>query len=471
MMNINIIKDTRVFFCVITVTFFVSILTWSGFSQTTDTAYIPFRINADAKVIGWEQNADTLQIDVKAGKPDTLAIYLGPVSSIKRGSMRTQYNAPSLISDSRGNITLRLPQTSYQKAAVSLHSVNGKRIINQKTELSESTKRISYSNIAPGIYILSVKGINAGSFSARLTHRGGKLNIGVAFGAAALLEKEAYSAAQSDNGSIWTISVKATGYNDTTYTLVPVRGINPTQNINFIGSFLDLRDSLAYRSVVIGSQLWMAENLNYIPDSGNSWCYGEYKAIICGADGCHEDIDPGQCDTYGRLYDWATAMNLPLKCNNVHSTTDPDCGLTIPNHRGICPEGYHIPDHADWDRLYRYADGSNGTSSPYASPTAGKHLKTTSGWFHVPGVTEAWDTFGFSALPGGQHNPNTDWFNDVNRSGYWWSTAEDSTGHAYYREIYYYYERAYVSIVYEATNWHGLNKAFGYSVRCVQNLQ
>jgi hypothetical protein len=84
-----------------------------------------------------------------------------------------------------------------------------------------------------------------------------------------------------------------------------------------------------YQTVVIGSQTWMAKNLNY---------------AVSGSE-CYEDLE-SNCDIYGRLYDWITAMGLPSSCNYS------DCSSSISgNHRGICPPDGHIPRDSDWDVL------------------------------------------------------------------------------------------------------------------------
>jgi uncharacterized protein (TIGR02145 family) len=82
--------------------------------------------------------------------------------------------------------------------------------------------------------------------------------------------------------------------------------------------------------VTMGEQVWAKCNLNVMHSKGNgkSWCY---------------DNDPENCAKFGRLYDWAAAMNLPSKCNSS------DCSDLIQSpHRGLCPEGWHIPSLRDW---------------------------------------------------------------------------------------------------------------------------
>ncbi len=193
-----------------------------------------------------------------------------------------------------------------------------------------------------------------------------------------------------------------------------------------------------YPTVIIGTQTWFAKNLNYDPGTGNSGCY--------------------DCATYGRLYDWSTAMNLPSSCNSTTCS-----GQVQSKHKGICPSGWHIPSNADWDKLFRFVDGTNGTSSPYDSPTAGKHLKAKNGWYDCgpSGSGSSYlceDTHGFSALPGGYGNSGGR-FSIVGSNGNWWSAGELNSGSAFGRSMYYSSDYAY----------YGSNKDYLWSVRCLQD--
>jgi len=169
-----------------------------------------------------------------------------------------------------------------------------------------------------------------------------------------------------------------------------------------------------YKTVKIGTQTWMAENLNY--DAEGSKCFGE---------------DPNYCAKYGRLYNWETAKK-------------------------VCPKGWHLPSNAEWDKLLRLVDGAKGTESPYESPTAGKHLKAASGWNEDGNGT---NKYGFSALPGGRGFSDGSFY-DAGDTGYWWSASEYNSVSAYYRYMDYYNELA---------NWYGYNKSSLWSVRCVKD--
>ncbi len=90
--------------------------------------------------------------------------------------------------------------------------------------------------------------------------------------------------------------------------------------------------------MTIGTQTWMAENLNYAPTEGNaavdvhSWCYND---------------DETNCDMYGRLYDWtATIDTLDSDCGYQHSCPD----IIVPR-QGICPENWHVPTVDEWNQM------------------------------------------------------------------------------------------------------------------------
>ena len=150
------------------------------------------------------------------------------------------------------------------------------------------------------------------------------------------------------------------------------------------GTFTDTRDKKTYKTIKINGQVWLAENLNYAAE--NSKCY---------------DDKPENCTKYGKLYNWETATKS-------------------------CPAGWHLPKNEEWDKLYRSADGTNGTESPYQSKTAGKFLKSANGWADIDkkGTSgNGTDKFGFSALPSGYF---TGKFSSIGYDGYWWSSTSNN---------------------------------------------
>lgn len=126
------------------------------------------------------------------------------------------------------------------------------------------------------------------------------------------------------------------------------------------GEFTDKRDGQVYKSVVIGTQTWMAENLNYATDS--SWCYKDSAYY---------------CTQYGRWYQWAAAIGVSALYD---STT---LGSNI-QRQGLCPEGWHVPDTAEIQILATTVGGIS---------VAGAKLASISGW-----KTSSTDSFGFSIV-------------------------------------------------------------------------
>jgi len=182
----------------------------------------------------------------------------------------------------------------------------------------------------------------------------------------------------------------------------------------------------------------MLENLNYAV--AGSKCGGD--------DGTLKDDNTSNCDTYGRLYNWATAMALDAGCNSSY------CASKVgPKHRGICPENWHIPNNNDWNELVNFVESENGCTSTSCSA---KYLKSTSGW-NSNGSGE--DKYGFSALPGG-FGSSVGSFHFVGNRGYWWSASQYNNYNAHRR--YMYYDLDYVYYDY-------YDKAYLQSVRCVQD--
>jgi uncharacterized protein (TIGR02145 family) len=212
-------------------------------------------------------------------------------------------------------------------------------------------------------------------------------------------------------------------------------------------------------TVTIGSQIWLKCNLNVPHNSGNgnSRCYEGDDWFY----GCKLNGDQG-CAKYGRIYDWAAAMNLPSKCNSALSTSDSDCAISH-KHRGICPQGFHIPTNAEWDALYLYVDAEYSDNGKYWSETAGSKLKAASGWLSMGWNSS--DEFGFSALPGGLCNFSRDICDFAGMNGGWWSASEYEFVDI---DEQFAYNRA-MSNSNDWAVWQQRSKYYGLSVRCIKD--
>ena len=213
------------------------------------------------------------------------------------------------------------------------------------------------------------------------------------------------------------------------------------------GTMTDSRDNKVYKTVTIGTQTWMAENLNYaytsVPYKYDSK-YGSYTSD--STSWCYDD-DPSNCDKYGRLYTWAASMDsIGTWCTNgIGCGYGSTCSPTYPV-RGICPTGWHMPTKAEFETLFTAVGGSF---------QAAKRLKSTSGW---EAAGEAIDAYGFSALPAGARD-NKGAFSSPGLYAYFWSATE-FRDYAYNIFLYGNDEFAYLKYV---------DKYLGLSVRCLKD--
>jgi uncharacterized protein (TIGR02145 family) len=200
----------------------------------------------------------------------------------------------------------------------------------------------------------------------------------------------------------------------------------------------DSRDQKTYKAVEIGTQVWMAENLNY--NASGSVYYNN---------------DENNYGKYGRFYNWATAMGI----NTSYNTS---LYKTVANHKGICPTGWHIPSDAEWNTLIAYVHSDNGqaTYTSGTSSVAGKYLKANSIlWSNNTGT----DDYGFAALPGGygsySRKDGSLSYSYVGSRGAWWGATNDVADYACGRQI------SGVATV----NASDYNKIALFNIRCVKD--
>lgn len=216
-------------------------------------------------------------------------------------------------------------------------------------------------------------------------------------------------------------------------------------------SIKDSRDGKVYKTVKIGEQVWMAENLNY-SDSAETpslktrmWCYND---------------QPKNCDVGGAFYTWSAAIDSIALYNGgkgVICGYDKECDLPA-KVQGICPDGWHLPDSTEWSALFKEVGGSS---------TAGTPLKSQKGWDIIKansGNGNGTDTYGFAAIPAGlieheakytEHNPR---YNGM--LAYFWVATEGSAKTAFTAE----FENAN-----RYTRLHYTAKDMGISIRCVKD--
>jgi uncharacterized protein (TIGR02145 family) len=170
-----------------------------------------------------------------------------------------------------------------------------------------------------------------------------------------------------------------------------------------------------YPTIKVGNTVWMAKNLNLPAEK--SVCYKN---------------EPENCEKYGRLYNWETAIKA-------------------------CPKGWHLPSGKEWQALIDFVDDEYYTTDK---------LKATSGW-NSNGSGNGTDKYGFSALPGG-YGKSDGSFNDVGWCTLWWSASEnEDLSDNYFQCLY--YVLSYVGRDNSYPSRSDDFKSYLFSVRCVQD--
>ena len=195
-----------------------------------------------------------------------------------------------------------------------------------------------------------------------------------------------------------------------------------------------------YATVLIGSQCWMAENLN-VGIMINSNASGSLQTDNNSIEKfCYENT-LSNCDTYGGLYEWNEAMEY-LETEGV---------------RGICPYGWHIPTDGEWTELTTYLGGTTVAGGKMKSTGT---LELGTGLWYAPN-TGATNQSGFTGLPGGSREPAGSYFNGLHSDGFFWSSSRHFTNLVWYRGL------GFNSAAMDRSD--STTGDDGFSVRCVRD--
>lgn len=192
-------------------------------------------------------------------------------------------------------------------------------------------------------------------------------------------------------------------------------------------------DGNFYRTILIGDQCWMMDNLKVthyrngdpIPNLTDA---GEWQVTGTGAF-CEYNNDPANIDSYGRLYNFYAVMDS----------------------RNIAPEGWHVATDNDWQTLVDYL-GSDAV--------AGGKLKVAGTTFWQSPNAGATNESGFTALPGGYRDEYGSFFAVGNQARFWTSTTSGGADFGWYRYLVFDYQEI-------MRTW--LYARYGLSVRCVKD--
>jgi uncharacterized protein (TIGR02145 family) len=199
---------------------------------------------------------------------------------------------------------------------------------------------------------------------------------------------------------------------------------------NYI-TFTDSRDGRTYNAIQLGTQVWMAQNLNYGGTSSTP------VGVCAGADGSTVPGDATACDTYGRIYTWDESVN-----GSAASSASPS-GV-----QGVCPVGWHVPSDAEWTTFI-----SNVEADPrVGTGNATTALRSTYGWQYGNGS----DLFGFRVISAPMRSGGNMQFSWSEGANFWTTTQTGGYG----SDI-----EFYINTVSHSSFYTGV----GLSMRCVQN--
>ena len=206
-------------------------------------------------------------------------------------------------------------------------------------------------------------------------------------------------------------------------------------NFNSAISQVTDQDKIEYKTVIIGSQEWMSENLNVenyrngdpIPQVQDD---EQWKNLTTGA-WCYYENNPENGKTCCKLYNW----------------------YAVNDSRGLAPNGWHIPSDAEFTKLTDYLGGEDVAGGKLKAPTVWKDPNSG-----------ASNESGFTAFPGGYRNFNS-LFGGLNEEGIFWSSKQYSQGNLAFVCYLEYSSSQVNNFVY------GLDKKSGLSVRCLKNSQ
>jgi len=307
-------------------------------------------------------------------------------------------------------------QTAFWSATESVHGT----VFGMELEYYEGTARISRHDKSSGFSVRCIQGLPPQSSSA--------------------------ARIESSSSEVWDWSVPKESY----FNL----------NVKY-GTMTDERDGKVYKTVKIGNQVWMAENLNYA-DSVKT-------PSLIGRSTCYDD-DPDNCNITGRMYSWVAAIDSIALATDAENPRE--CGpgkyCDLDGIQGICPVGWHLPSRSEWETLIEAVGGKF---------VAGKVLKSRSGWFSYEMEDEdaiasgnGTDDYGFSVLPAGEwgasEGPKGNGFDRLGTRAPFWFSGGSTFAFSRWDDV------GVLSVVSCFEHEHGrriCSDSYRFSVRCVKD--
>ena len=347
---------------------------------------------------------------------------------------------------------------------IALYDIIGKKVVSKKLSLPKGTQLFEVSGLASGVYNLSIKSASYKNSGKLISKNSASSNATISYMGSNSVSTKQANATSSYLKSAAAGKLVEMHYADGDRLLITatsgayksVKSLVPTASATETFELVACSDgnNNNYKTVKIGTQTWMAENLR-----ATKYNTGTNIPLVTDNTEWYKLNSPGYCwydndktyaitKGYGALYNWHTVQTCKL-----------------------CPTGWHVPTDEEWTSLENYLI-SNGYNW-YETTTdneVGKSLASASGWStsnnegdigNDPGSN---NKTGFSALPGGHrfNSYNYGKFYSVKEDmGRWWSSTQYNTKYAYYRSLLSGDARI-------LRNYRG-GVSYGYSVRCVKD--
>ena len=316
--------------------------------------------------------------------------------------------------------------TAQLGSNVSLSSVNwsaGAKFMQVELDLGSGFIDIGTQQLLSVPYAL-----HAGSVHVDVSHTGDTLFVG--------------------DGSFVIIPGLSEANGFTTGTTLHSCGATDVHNPDLIYGSITDQEGNVYKTIVIGTQEWMAENLNtsiYCNGhaittglSDSTWLYNMFNQEGAWA---YYNNDESYACPYGKLYNWYACLD----------------------DRRLCPLGWHVPNDSDWNILINLLD-STAVGGYYPENLAGGMMKTMG---TVQAESGLWNganeggtnSAGFSGAPGGKRNYDG-YYDSIGGIGYWWSASDLDDPFAFYRKL------STFSSAAELNFWY---RQSGLSVRCLRD--
>jgi len=369
---------------------------------------------------------------------DVLHLVLG--NGINETSLNNE-NLQVFPNPMQGQAEISFYAKQSANATINIYDIAGKTVLQTEDKLLQGAQKYQLAGLKQGVYFINISG-DSYFYTAKLISQ--NATPGEA--------KIKYITSEKPEAVVTTLKNTKT---KATITMSYTTGDN-IRFTGYAGSLTAIVEDVPTGSKTItfafvtpgvcGSQVFTTVNINTgtmvtqatTQTLGTKWCYNNL---------------PANCDTYGGLYQWNTAMN-----GDTSTNCDP-CGNS--GAQGICPAGYHIPTDLEWSR-YEYCIESSitpiGTTSLATFQNTDGFRGTITGTKMKASTWDGTNTSGFSGLPGGySYGGNS---SALGMYTHFWSATEYAATNAWYR---------YLNTGYDRSLRGGVNKPSGFSVRCIQN--